>query len=374
MYCIYIINILALHLLSFEVIAVNHSELPYHAFKKNNETWECNSGFYKTSPKISFLSTCKRCSSINTTQCPNNALLVPCTLNNDAFCSQCDDLPTTRVYTPNTHDCLTIRCHDGFFNDSLSSECISCPMGSYCLNGEKKECGDRHVTLSVEEISPLSCIPLQKNDTWQIQLTFFFSLRYLSLSTETISFCPYKREMVSAWLKYGKIIECIGKIASTNEYDGEIKCVILTSRLYTIDYMQWLDNEFNTRLALIYQFLQFCLQRNDIYSLNIRLLSSASNMLYDTNTSSQNKSQITSDDIVVHPPIHTPELSISNKKIWGSVGSDIGVYIFSVTILFCSICMSVIIISTGFILRIRKNEIKNKIHLNQKTLIRGILL
>jgi hypothetical protein len=345
------------------------NDIPYHATPINAlGEWECNVGYYKTLPKNLLYSTCRKCSEITWADCPDDTSFDPCTPIHDATCVKCPPLPDTQVYTPNTHDCLLKRCQNGFYNTSSSLDCTPCPLHSYCFDGGRSECGDRLITLAPQETSPLNCIPLQDTDTWQIQLTFFFSIQ--SYSNEIISFCMYKREMMSAWLKYGNLIECSGNTIKNGDYDGEINCVILTTKRYAIDYMQWLDNEIEINRDLIVGFIQYCIEHDDISAFNIRILSNEPDSIYLNKNNTVRHSSM--DDMVIAPPLESPEFNkIIGKKHWNN--GSVATFVFTVSLLSVSICFSISLLITGICLRIRKKENQKNIFLHQKSKIKALV-
>jgi len=149
---------------------VKSVELPFHAnFANDSSTvWECNRGYFRTSPTNPLLATCKKCLPLTEIECPSDFTFMNCTSTDDARCIPCKPLQNIAWrYMPNKHDCSTLECNIGYYNDSES--CYSCPVGSYCANGNIFSCGDELTTFSTETFSPLGCVPTTITSAWQIE-------------------------------------------------------------------------------------------------------------------------------------------------------------------------------------------------------------
>lgn len=340
-------------------------ELPFHATYINatTSTWRCNAGFFKTVPKDPLLATCKRCSSniLNATSCPADTAFIPCTPFQDAGCLPCDPLLTDAwIYAADRHDCSTKECNNGFYNDTAS--CLPCSIGSYCVKGERRACGENLTTLSTQESSPLSCIPSNKDAAWQIQVTFYFLTLTLDSSRENLAFCPLKTALISGWLTYGKLVDCTAATQADDDdifltsFDGKMNCIVITTKKYADEYLQWLDQEIEERNTQLIEFTQGCIQRNDIASWTLHLssnppdyfssnISSSLNMLYS------NKA-----------PMDVPQLASSLHVHWGNSGHDVVIFVTAITIMICGICVSICLLITGFVLRFRRRKQRNTTH------------
>jgi hypothetical protein len=349
------------------------AELPFHA-TYNDSTWKCNQGFFRTTPSDSRLATCKRCSSniLNASHCPSDTAFIECTPLRDAECLPCGPLPSNAwVYAPDRHDCRTIECNEGYFNNTLASPsvCSPCASGSYCSKGERKLCGDNLTTLSTEEASPLGCIPEKIEAAWQFQLIFYFSL---TVSQESaIAFCATPKDLISGWLNYGKLIDCTGSSSQTDDnmayYDGMIKCILITSQRYAEEHMNWLYTETERRKSQLIKFAQTCIERDDISSWTVYIAGSRPDFfLTNVSNAVDGKSS-------ARVPIDAPEFTTRFHVYWGGDGHDIAAFVTAIAVLTSGLCASIGLLAVGIVLRFRRKRLRNATHTMQMSYVRGLL-
>ena len=330
------------------------AEKPFHATFLNESAWECNSGFYRTIPAKSWLATCKKCLPLNSTDCSDNSYLLKCSPYNDAECMPCPLLFNFLTYTPNKHDCNTTQCKDGYYQD-ISSLCVPCTSGSYCFGGQRFACGEDLITLSEQETSQFGCVPTKSSSAWQIQITFYFSL--MDTGWATLNFCLHKKEIFAGWLHYGRLIDCNGqKTSLTDEYDGEMSCIILIAKEYTDDYIQWLDTEIQLQKSQMIKFTQECIANREISYWNTRIvpMEPETAYYYRGNTSNNTLNNALSYDI--GSPKEYPDITTTIRYYWGAKGQDIANFVFAITLLIFSTCISIFLLITGFIIRCRKKK------------------
>lgn len=354
------------------------TNIPFHATAINDGSWVCKQGFFKTKPQNPLLATCRRCSLVSIDDCPANSFFIECTPLHDAGCQICPTptnnnnlLPHAWTYTPEKHDCVTMQCKNGFFNDSNSITCLPCPIGSYCLSGAQIQCGENLTTLSQEESSPLACAPTHRDAAWQIQITFYFSLQ-VSDSTYVFSYCPQIKDLVLEWLLFGKLIECSGSKKEDVSLDGEINCIIIIARRFTTDYIQWLYKEIVSRSMQLMAFTRQCIAINDkdkITGWDARIQSMEPETVYyffpsNRNTTMQMINSSTSDVnslvMMTVPPAEYPQITSKMSSLWGSFGHDIALFTLSITLFIFSLCVSIFFLLTGIILRYRRNITSTK--------------
>jgi hypothetical protein len=330
------------------------AEKPFQATSLNESMWECNNGFYRTTPTKLWLATCKKCLSLNITDCSDDSYLLECSPYHDVECIPCPPLLNYLTYTPNKHDCNTTQCKDGYYQNTYSL-CIPCPSGSYCSGGQMFSCGKDLITLSEEETSQLGCVPTKSSAAWQIQITLYFSL--VDSGGKALNFCLNKKDIFTGWLHYGRLIDCNGqKTSLTDEYDGEMSCIILIAKEYTDDYIQWLDTEIQIQKSKMIKFIQMCIANREISYWSTRTMSMEPETAYyfrgNTTTTNTLINNTWSYDIGI--PKEYPDITSTIRYYWGANGKDIANFVFAITLLSFSSCISIFLLIAGFILRCRK--------------------
>lgn len=347
-------------------------ELPFHANYLNGSTseWECNQGYFKTYPTNPMLSTCKKCSPFNETSCPSDTAFIKCTHLHDSKCSSCKPLIDNDawIYSPQTHDCSSVECNAGYFNDSGS--CSPCPIGSYCVRGLRSRCGNELTTFSIKTSSSLGCTPTVISAAWQIQIIFYFDT--LS-SINKIDFCSSpKNDLIAVWLRYGRLVDCVGmqvgdETTFLESYTAQISCRILVSKQYTAEYMVWLTDEVEKHKPTIVAELQKCINSADISSWEVQILTLSPDTFYYNLTSSSSQEV----NEVLPPPRDSPNFAVIGSGFFK--GQDIAIFVFSMSILTCSISLSICFIITGFILRFRRKNQRSTTHANQMAQITALV-
>jgi hypothetical protein len=333
-------------------------ELPFHATPLEDGSWECNSGFFRTFPSNPSLATCKRCSFFNQTVCPIDSRFENCTSLTDSVCQKCPILPNHWVYIPDKHDCASKKCNYGFYFSNDTTQCLPCPMNSYCFDSTLYHCGENLTTLTSEQSSVFECIPANQNLAWQIQITFFFSL----VNSDDVHSCPKKRDILSSWLRYGRLIDC--EEASQEEgYNGGVNCILIIAKPYATEYMQWLNAEIINRKEQLISFMQKCIGDRAISHWDVRILAMEPLTIYYSggNSIMNNKNNISSDTFSIASPLDVPTIQSSIYSFWGAQGQDIAFFLLAVSILSFSTCISISLLVAGFIIRWRRRRINNVI-------------
>lgn len=332
-------------------------ELPFHATPLEDGAWECNSGFFRTVPSNPLLATCKRCSFFNQSMCPIDSSFVNCTSLTDSACQKCATLPNHWVYIPDKHDCMSKRCKSGFYFSNDTTQCLSCPVNSYCFDSTQYHCGENLTTITLEQSSVFECIPSNQNLAWQIQITFFFS----SVNSESVytdvQLCSKKRDILTSWLRYGRLIDC--EEASQEEgYDGGVNCILLIAKPYATEYMQWLNAEIINRKEQLISFMQKCISDRAISNWNVRILAMEPLSIYYSggNSNMNNKNNISSDTFYIASPLDVPAIQTSIYNFWGAQGQDIAFFLLAFSILTFSTCISICLLVVGFILQWRRRR------------------
>jgi hypothetical protein len=335
------------------------AELPFHATLLANGSWKCNSGFFRTVPTNPSLATCKRCSFFNQSMCPPDTRFENCTTLQDSSCQNCAILPNAWVYIPEKHDCMSKKCNSGFYANNDTSQCLSCPMGSYCFNNTLNHCGENLTTLTVEQSSAFECVPKNKNLAWQIQITFFFSLVNSESVHSDLQFCSKRKDILSSWIRYGRLIDCEGVL--DEGYDGGVNCILLIAKPYATEYMQWLNAELINRKEQLIGFMQKCIGDRVISIWNVRILAMEPLSIYYTGggDSNNNNNNISGDTFSVASPLDVPDIHPSIYNFWGAQGQDIAFFLLAVGILTFSTCISISLLMVGFILQWRRGRINN---------------
>ena len=338
---------------------VKSNELPFHAnFVNDSSTvWECKQGYFRTSPTNPLLATCKKCLPLTKADCPSESTFMNCTSAHDAICKSCKPLQHNDNiawrYMPNKHDCSTLECNIGYYNDSES--CYSCPVGSYCVDGRNFSCGNELTTFSTETFSLLGCIPTSIASAWQIQFIFYFDI--LS-SKDNIIFCPsLENVLIMPWLRYGRLVDCTGTQDNLllESYSTKISCRILISRQYTTEYMIWLTEEIEKQTPQIITTTEKCINGMDISSWDVQFLTLSPDSLYYNMTNTQGNE-------ILPPPKNSPDFVLTNSRI--AKGNEIATFIFTISILTCSISLSICFIIVGLILRFRRKQQRATTHTN----------
>lgn len=329
------------------------AELPFHATPRGNGSWECNTGFFRTTPINPLSATCKRCSFFNQTVCPSETAFSNCTSLADSVCKPCGTLPNAWVYIPDKHDCESKKCKNGFYASNDTTQCLSCPVGSYCFNSTQYLCGDNLTTLSVEESNVFECIPSEKKAAWQIQITFFFSLLD-TVQNNDVQFCLRKKDLLSTWLRYGRLIDCEG--VQGEDYDGGVNCIIVIAKTYATEYMQWLNAEIINRQEQLIAFMQKCIGDRAISLWNVRILAMEPLSIYYSGGGTSFNNTISGEAFAVASPLDVPDIRSSIYNLWGGHGQDIAFFLIAVTILTFSTCISITLLITGFILKWRRGR------------------
>jgi hypothetical protein len=370
------------------------AELPLHATllhnNNHNASWVCNSGFFKTFPADLHLSTCKRCTPLNASQCSRDSFFVACGPERDAHCGQCNPLPQGWEYTPNIHDCQSRQCALGYFvttpdaSTPTSVACTPCPVGSFCDNHVSKEdCGEGLSTLREEESSPLSCIPMQPSLMQEIHVTLTFSIP--SLSANHV-FCPRINDLLSTWLLFGRLVECT--VTRHQASGADIDCIILIAERYIQEYLLWLYSMLEMQEGWMKSFLLSCVQKQDAsmasWDIKVSDLPARSNPLlyyytlpnssayYLVNNVSkgssstvnlqQNRTGLVAPPHIFHHALH-----------WGNHAHDVAHFILAAAILGCSTCLAIAIMISGIIIRNRKQRKIKQILVEQAVLIKSQL-
>ena len=330
-------------------------EKPFHARDHSNAVgWICNMGFFQTQPTDPKLSTCKRCSALNASQCTQDSTFSSCTPFSDAFCKKCERaLPTGWEYSPGFNDCKTKECSQGYYYDYsslLNETCLPCPAGSYCSGkGLREECGRGLTTLFPKESNPLGCIPTTYDTVQEIQIHISFSL----LAIINQPFCATKNSLVSQWLQYGRLIDCAVKKGDSSAH---LVCFILISRRFTEKYLAWLYKEIQQQTPWMKSFLLLCIQQSEatISAWNIRVSDSlpGDSFAMYTNDSSVHESTQSG----VRGNRSSQQTLSKSGPAWGTHAEDVAIFSLASGILASAMFLSSALLMVGIILRFRKRK------------------
>lgn len=347
-------------------------ERPFHARDHSNAVgWICNQGFFQTQPTNPKLSTCKRCSALNASQCTQDSTFSVCTPFGDAICKKCETaLPTGWEYSPGFNDCRTKECTQGYYYSSvLNQTCLPCPTGSYCSGkGQRKECGQGHTTLSQKESNPLSCIPTTYDTLQEIQIHISFSV----LAFMNQPFCTNKNSLVSKWLQYGRLIDCAVKKGDSSAH---VVCFILISRRFTAEYLAWLYKEIQQHTSWMKSFLLICIQQSEaaISAWNIRVSDSLpgdSLAMYNNDSSVHGGTHL-----AVRGNRSSLQQSLSKSgPLWGNHAQDVAIFSLASGILGSAMLLSSALLMVGIILRFRKRRGIEAMLESQTMTIKGRLI
>ncbi len=364
-------------------------DIPFHAVvsSTNHTSWICKQGFYKTMPANPLLSTCKKCSSFGSSNCSQDSRPVECTPLRDAACEVCPALPSGWIYTPNVHDCKTKQCDAGYFNKS-SIDCLPCPFGSYCQNGIATECGKGLITFTQATVSPLQCVAIEFDAVQQIQITLFFTIQYDSSFLSSFTFCPKREQVISSWMQYGRLLECstVQGANSDNLNEFQINCVIFSSKAFFRQFIVWLYEAIEIQNDWMKDFIGKCISQEQgkiITSWYIRILDMPTDTMYASlfNSNSSTVSLGSSISIensllnnkTINPSSYAPRLYRIIPK-WGKSGQDIATLVFVLCALGSAMCISIFLLISGAILRLRKGWKLKAMHELQTTQIKNTLL
>ena len=387
--------------------------------QNNNADWVCAHGFFKTSPSIPNMATCKACTNLSVHDCNAAQRFVPCSLESNAQCVACPELSSSSsviiAYSPGFNDCSTVQCAEKYYyyynNDDNSlnhtvshennsknpntttsifkinqttsiaamlSHCVACPVGSFCTNGSRWECAGLNLTTNVPGASsPLQCIPttLAAAQPFEITMGFVFNQ-----GTSLPGLCLDLYQVLTTWLEFGTILNCqivmanYSTEATNNNNMGSIQCVVVSSSVYSSMYIQWLSNALETQRQFIQMFLSDCFQNSGLTitdlsafpiaqssidggstSSTLASLEEEGGLLFLSNLYNNNNQSNGSYTLRLYPPDLVYE-----KPAWGQNPQDVVAALGVILMLFFSSCVSICMLLGGIILHYRSHTKKHK--------------
>jgi hypothetical protein len=315
--------------------------IPFHANATTAGGWQCNDGFFRTSPALPEMATCKRCS---TPPCSPGNFLSRCTPTKDTICLPCPQPPPENArYIQG--GCTQTACLDGYYyHHGQNAPCEPCPVGSFCAGGNITACDSDATTIGTGASAVLQCLPKDlSNGSIALVISIDFSFTQQQPMQAACAGAPLRR--IIEWIPYGRFGDCTLRFYDTFALAGAVQCGIFTSKSAGAGgvFVNWLLKQLreNQQLFLL-DSLQRCLRTTALVITSTSITSGDAAVGADSSN-------------LMRGPQDPPQLRYDDFR-WGHQPKDVIAALAALGILCTTLPLAIAIICAGLYVKTRRRQ------------------